>query len=129
MGKKNPGWIEGMDKRTTPEKSFKDVVLEGKNREKDIIGINYGGMEKRITENTITTGEKKRKEISTKENANKDGKEGKINENSNKETKNKIKGKKGKRRMVETKDGFETHEVGKKEESDEENKEKNWKNK
>ena len=31
--------------------------------------------------------------------------------------------------MVETKDGFETHEFGKKEESDEENKEKNWKNK
>ena len=52
-----------MDKRTTPVKSFKDVVLEGKNRGKDIIGINYGVMEKKITENTTTTGEKKGRKL------------------------------------------------------------------
>ena len=38
----------------------------------------------------------------------------------NQGNKEKNKEKKGKRRMVETKDGFEIHEVGKKAESDEE---------
>ncbi len=68
----------------------------------------------------VVTSEKKRKEISSKEKAKTEGKEEKETRNISQGSKDKNKEKKGKRRMMETKDGLEIHEVGKREESDEE---------
>ena len=95
-----------MDKRATPEKTFKEVLMLKETQGMDNEKINYGGIGKKSLENTTNTGEKKTKESSNKGKEKQDGKEGKEIKNANLGSKDKAKDKKGKRRMVETKDGF-----------------------
>ena len=90
------GGIEGMDKKVSPEKSYKESVTEGKNQGIINIGINYGGIEKKSLEIGVVTSEKKRKEISSKEQTKIEGKGGKEtritfqgNNDNNKEKKGK----------------------------------------